>query len=81
MSRVSVESFTAAASDKGLRKIVPAVREVDPEVALTLWHSMFHPNDRPSKEKIFLAALGMAVHLARGGTPNPTNRAGIAPER
>lgn len=64
MSKASIEKFIEASESVELARLIPEVKEISPEVAVELWDT-YLSTGHWTKQKIFLAALGIALKLSR----------------
>lgn len=64
MAKASAEKFVEAHQCNELNRVVPEVTEINPEVAEELWNA-YLAKGHWTKQKIFLAALGIALKLSR----------------
>lgn len=65
MSRLSPADFERAAKCPSLNQRVPSCSEISGQVAYELWEATLSNHQAWPKEKIFLAALGIALQLSR----------------
>lgn len=73
MAKPTPEAFHAASRCPALASRVPAVKEINGEVAYELWQATLSNHQAWPKEKIFMAALGIALQLSRDQLPAPPN--------
>lgn len=72
MAKATPLTFANAQRCKSLRQRVPAVAEINPNVAAQLWEATLANHQAWPKEKIFMAALGIALQLSRSPQPTET---------
>lgn len=64
MAKASIEKFNEASQSVELVHLIPEVKEISPKVAAELWDT-YLSTGHWTKQKIFLAALGIALKLSR----------------
>lgn len=68
MSKLSLEDFNRAVKCSKLAQAIPEVSELAGQVGYTLWKDHMENLGSLTKEKIFVAGLGIALKLSRSGS-------------